>query len=477
MNLKQKTIHGVMWSGISQAGKQISQFVITAILARLLSPKDFGLLGMATVFTGFAAIFGELGISSALIQKQDIDEAHLSSAFWLNIMVGVSLTTIFILMAPLIARFYNKPELRMILMIMSVNFILSSFTIIQQTVLTKEMNFKALTIRDIVGIILSGVVGISFAYKGYGVWSLVYQLLSFTFINSILLWKLSKWRPKFIFSKQSIVDIFHFSVNLTGFNIVNYFARNTDQLLIGKFLGAQALGFYSLAYRLMLYPLQNISAVIGKVMFPAFSKVQNNLEKVRNAYKKMVKAISLVTFPMMASLFIIVPEFVNAVFGPKWEPIIILVRIFCICGAVQSVGTTVGNILLSQGRADLQFKMQIFSTPIVVASIIIGMKWGIVGVAIFYTFQSLIWVHISFYITNRIINLKYHEFYLKLINSYLIGFIILAILFFLKYLITLPVYYKIAALILIGTVVYSTLLFVAGEIYFKDRKLIIKVLQ
>ena len=299
MSLKEKIIKGLYWSGASQAGKQISQFIITIILARLLSPADFGLLAMATVFVNFAMIFSEMGISSALIQKQDTHNRHYYSVFWFNIFVGICLTLFFIAVSPLIARFYKKPELVPILAVISLNFFFSSFVIIQQTILTKEMDFRKLAIRDVVAVIIAGIVGVVLAYNGFGVWSLVFQSLVFTLADVVLLWTVSSWRPKFSFAMADIKDIFHFSANLTGFNIVNYFARNVDQLLIGKFLGAQALGFYSLAYKLMLYPLQNISWVIGKVMFPAFSKIQQDLEKVRNSYMKMTRVISFITFPLM----------------------------------------------------------------------------------------------------------------------------------------------------------------------------------
>jgi PST family polysaccharide transporter len=469
LSLKDKTIKGLFWSGASQAGKQICQFVIIAILAHLLSPNDFGLLAMATVFINFGMIFSEMGISSALIQKQDTSDRHYNSAFWLNIVVGIALTLIFISVSPLIAWFYKKPELRVILTVISINYFISSFVIIQQTILTKEMDFKSLAIRDIIAIILSGAIGIFMAFHGFGVWSLVFQSITFTLLDAILLWFLSPWRPKYEFIKSDITDIFNFSANLTGFNILNYFARNIDQLLIGKILGAQALGYYSLAYKLMLYPLQNISMVIGKVMFPAFSKIQDDLKKVRNVYLKMVKAISLVTFPMMLGLFGVAAEFVNAFFGSRWLPIVILLRIFCICGMVQSIGTTIGNILLSQGRAELQLKMQIAGTFIVLVSVLIGLKWGINGVAIAYTLQSIIWVHITFYMTNKIINLGYKIFYSKLIPAYGIGIIILLVVSISKSMLNLSNALKLSVNILLGTIAYISCLFASKEIEFMNK--------
>lgn len=198
------------------------------ILARLLSPDDFGLLAMATVFVNFAMIFGEMGISSALIQKQDTHDRHYYSAFWLNVVTGAFLTLIFISLSPFIAWFYKKPQLQPILMVISINFFISSFVVIQQMFLTKEMDFKRLAVRDILAVVVAGGIGIYLAYHGFGVWSLVCQSITFTLLNAILLWIVSPWRPKFSFAMQDIKDIFNFSANLTGFNIVNYFARNID---------------------------------------------------------------------------------------------------------------------------------------------------------------------------------------------------------------------------------------------------------
>ena len=406
MNLKQRTIKGLSWSVFSQAGRQVSQFIITAILARMLSPKDFGLLAMATIFVNFATIFGEMGISSALIQKQDTHNRHYYSAFWINVVVGVVLTLIFIVASPLIVWFYKKPELQPILIIISINFFISSFVVIQQTILTKEMDFKSLAVRDIIAVVLSGIIGIYLAYHGFGVWSLVYQSIAFTLFNAVLLWILSSWRPKFEFALSDIKDIIHFSANITGFNVVNYFARNIDQVLIGKFLGAQALGFYSLAYKLMLYPLQNVSSVISKVMFPAFSKIKNDIDKVSQNYLKMVKVISLITFPLMLGLLVVAPEFIKVIYGSKWEPVVILLEILCICGMVQSISSTTGNILLSQGRADLYLKLGIMGTIFTIAAIVFGLQWGIYGVAIFYTIEQIIWLPYAQMIVNNVIKLR-----------------------------------------------------------------------
>ena len=315
---------------------------------------------------------------------------------------------------------------------MSLNFIFASFVIVQQAVLTKEMNFKSLMIRDLAAVVTSGVVGIWLALKGYGVWSLVYQLLVFTMMNGILLWVLSAWKPKLIFSFPAIKEIFHYSAHMTGFSILNYVARNIDYLLIGKFLGAELLGYYTLAYKLMLYPLQNISWTVGRVMFPAFSKIQSDLEKVRFNYMKMVKVISLITFPMMLGLFIVAPEFINVVYGPKWYVTAGLIRVLCFCGLLQSVSTTSGNIYMSQGKVKLQFKITFFSTIFAAAAIALGLRWGLTGVVSLYLFYTVIMFHVTLFTVARIIELKFKLLYSVVAEVFIKSILVFLVLLSIK---------------------------------------------
>ncbi|MDP8260307.1 MAG: MOP flippase family protein [Candidatus Gygaella obscura] len=477
MNLKQKTISGLFWSFLSQWGKQISQFIIVAILARLLSPDIFGVIAMAMIFTEFAMIFVDMGIGSALIQKQDAQEQHYSSAFWLNIVVGLILMLLMMISSPFIAKFFRQPELQPILVALSFNFLFSSFTVVQQSFLMKEMEFFKLAIRDIGAVILSGGLGIFMAYNGFGVWSLVIQVLSFTVFNGIFLWGFSPWRPKVVFSFTHIKEIAFFGGNLTGFNITNYFSRNIDKFLIGRFLGAEALGLYSLAYRLMLYPLQSISWVVGRVMFPAFSTIQNDLEKFRNSYLKLVKAISLITFPLMFCLFALTPEFILTVLGEKWIAIIIPVRILCVCGLVQSIVTTVGVVYMAKGRPDIQFKLQLLGVTIVTLSVLIGLRWGINGVALFYTVQTILWTHFHFSIITKLIKTNIWDFYSNLRGCFVASFLIFSFILLIKQFILIKPLFLCVSMVVIGFFMYFVYLIFAQEVRFRNHKIIFSILQ
>jgi len=475
MTLKEKTLKGLKWSGLAQFGRQMSQFVITAILARLLSPDDFGLLGMATVFTGFMMIFSEMGVSSALIQKQDIDDDHLSSAFWLNVIVGVVLTLLLVAVSPLIALFYNQPALKPIIAVMSVGFIFASFSVIQLTILQREMDFKVIAKAELVSILIAGAVGIVMAFRGFGVWSLVGQFLTLHLFRSIVFWVLSSWRPQLKFSMKSIRDFIKFSAHMTGFNIINYLNRNIDYLLIGKFLGAEALGFYTLAYKIMLYPLQNISWVISKVLFPAFSMMQKDLERLRRSYLKVVKAVSLVTFPMMTVLLFSAEEVIIVIFGEQWAPVIPLIRIFCLCGAVQSINTLIGNIILSQGKSGLQLRLGLLGFFAFSLAIIIGLKWGITGVAVCYTIIYTLWSIFAQNLTNRLIGLKNLEFIRSFSKAVISAAAIGIFLWVLSASIQVSLLIRIVIFLSASLCIYIALLFLYREIRFADGKLIISL--
>jgi PST family polysaccharide transporter len=471
MNLKEKTIKGMLWSGIAQAGKLTAQFITTAILAHLLSPGDFGLVALALVFTEFANIIGEMGISSALIQKQDATDDHYSSAFWLNIIVGVFLMLLMMILSSFVAWFYKKPELTLILMALSVNFVFASFTIIQQALLKKEMEFKTLAVISIVATVFASVTSIYFAYRGHGVWSLIYQSLTFTFLNALLLWGISQWRPKLIFSLAHIKDIYRFSLNLTGSSVINYFARNIDKLLIGKFLDVQSLGFYSIAYKIMMYPLYHVAWIINQVMFPVFSKLQGDSKRLYNIYKQAMKAVSLLAVPLMAGFFVIAPEFVQAVYGEKWTPVAFLIRVFCASGMIQSIASISTTVCVACGKTSFKLKTDIINTVLTFIVIFTGLRWGINGVAFSYSVYSFLWAHVFIFAVSQILNTKFFAFYSNLFPAYFFSAITVTVMFLLKYYFNFSGLKGISLFALIGGSIYVALLFGVKLITVKEKRL------
>ena len=414
MTLEQKAVSSVKWSGVAQFMRIGTQAITSIILARLLLPEDFGLLGMTLVFTGFVEIFNDMGISSAVVQKKDIDQKNLSSIFWFNLFIGVLAMLIAILAAPLIARFYDQNSLVLIISVMSINFLFRSLSMVQNSLLIKNLRFKKLTSLELTSTISASLIGISMAYLGYGVLSLVAQNVSMTFLYTAMVWSTEKWMPHIHFKWDEIRSIFGFSTNLFGFTFVNYLSRNADYLLIGKFLGATALGYYTLAYTIMLFPISNISSVLSKVMFPVLSQIQHDNSKFKLLYLRSIKYIAFISFPMMLGLFAVADEFILVLFGAKWGPVIFLIKILSIVGLMQSIVTTVGSIYLAKGRTDWMFYMGIFTSAILVSAIAIGLRWGIIGIAVCYMIATLSATYPNIVIAIRLIDLRLRDFVLNL---------------------------------------------------------------
>ena len=271
------------------------------------------------------------------------------------------------------------------------------------------MLFDSLAKIEIVAIVVGSFFGISLAILRFGVWSLVYQSLAVTTITTILLWITIRWRPKLIFSWGEIKLVSSYSLHLSGFNIFNYFARNADYLLIGKFLGTESLGYYTLAYRLMLYPLQNISGVLGRVMLPIFSQVQNDNERFCRAYLEAIATIAFVSFPLMFGLCAVSEAFIITFFGSQWQPVILLLIILAPVGMIQSVGTTVGTIYILKGRTDLMFRWGTSFGIFIILAILVGLQWGITGVATAYAIANVALVYPLNAIPFKLIDLHINE--------------------------------------------------------------------
>ncbi len=409
MSLKSSVTTGVKWTSVSHFGRQGMQFVTTAVLAHMLSPADFGLVGMATVVIGFVALFKDLGTSAAIIRKQDISDSLLSSIFWLNIGFGFLAMVALYLLSPLIAFFFKEPRIEPLLEALSLSFFVSGFGILHQSLLERQLAFNKLAVLEITATLIGSVAGIATAFLGWGTWSLICQMLVITVVSTILLWFASSWKPAFAINWSEVKGVSSYSMNLTGFNIFNYFARNIDNLLVGKFLGAQNLGYYSLAYRLMFYPLQAISGVISRVMFPLYSQIQDDNRRFRQIYLTIAGTIGFMTFPSMLVLLALTQPVIVAVFGSQWIPVVLLVKILIPVGMAQSIITTVGMIYQSKGRTDWMFRWGIFSGTVVTIGFVIGLKWGILGVAVSYLIASTLLIYPNLVIPFGLIDLKVRD--------------------------------------------------------------------
>lgn len=455
-NLRKSAVSGVKWALVSQVSGIGLQLITTTIFARLLLPSDYGLMGMAMVWIGFVNIFKDLGTSAAIIQHKDITDTVLSSIFWINLFFGLLVMIILFLFSSPIAYFYHEPRVVGILRFLSLTFFIVGFSIMQHAILQRNMAFNKIAKIELASAILSTLIGITLAFQGKGVWSLVFKAFSEVALTTIFLWSFGGWRPKMVFVWSEVKSVFNFSLNLTGFNIFNYFSRNVDNLLIGKYLGAQDLGYYIMVYRLMFAPLQNVNNVLGKVFFPVYSKMQDDNARLKRFHLKVIGTIAFITFPMMLGLFSLSKIFVLTVLGEKWRPIILMVSIYSIVGLLQTITATGGSIYQSKGRVDWLLRWGVCSGLFIVSSFVIGLHWGIMGVIIAYTIANIILAYPNLAIPFKLINLSFSELLTVLLRPLLCSLFMTTVIISLKtfFLYSFPNGVMLVVLIVAGSITY-----------------------
>jgi len=412
VSLKSQAVSGVKWSGASMGVMTALQFVTLAVLARLLSPSDFGLMGMIMVVVGFAQAFADMGLSNAIIQRQGVEEEHLSSFFWINVFAGIVLFVCILLCRPIAVLYFKQPALSDYLIFAAFIFLITPLGQIFTKKKKKELRFKTLSKIEIAGSFVYSISTIGLALAKFEILSLIFgQFIRSLFTVIILFFIFRKgWLPRFHFSIKEIKSYLSFGAFQLGERTVNYLSANIDYVIIGRILGPSALGFYTLAYNLMIFPLTKINPIITKVAFPAFSIIQNDNDRLRRGYCKVINYISMLSFPMLAGMLVVAPEFVRLVYGAKWEPSIAVLQIFCLVGVFKSLGNPIGSVLLAKGRADIGFYWNVFAVIVVSIAVIVGANWGIVGVAV-----AILILHVPFFfiiqpIVNKLIDLKFGEY-------------------------------------------------------------------
>ncbi|MCM5527634.1 MOP flippase family protein [Parasegetibacter sp. NRK P23] len=385
-----KTKAGIKWSLIDQVVRQIVVLVISGILSRLLTPSEYGLLGMATVVIGFLQVMKDAGLGASIIQRREITDAEVSTIFWFNVMAGFALAIVLALVSPLLAVFFGESKLVVLTAVLALNFALSSFGIVPDILIRKTLDFKSFFFRNLGAVLVGGVVGIALAFKGAGVWALVAQSFVTTLINIFIGFRMITWRPSLVFRISLLKSHLKFALPLLGDSSINYWVRNIDNLLVGRMLGSTALGLYTRAYTLMLLPVRQISGTLSRVMFPSFSLIQEDEQKIRDQYQKLVALIAAICFPLMAFLGVYAQEVILVVYGKGWLDVVPIFRVLCLLGALQSIGTLSGAVFSAKGKTLLMMKVGLVAKAVMIAGIVIGLvKGGLVGMAWGYLFSSM----------------------------------------------------------------------------------------
>ncbi len=459
MDLKNKVKKSLIWTFGDQIVTQIVFVLFGIFLARILSPAVFGVVGMVTMFTNFAALFIDMGFGVALIQKKEADNEHFSSVFWLNLGIGCFLYLLFFFLAPLFSIFFHQPQLTILVRVICLSFIISSLTSVQSNLLVRELKFKQKVLFNWISVILGYSVAFFLALNGYGVWAVVWMTLVTATSNSLLYWISSDWRPSFLFNKNKIKELSKFGFNVLGDTSVNYWSRNFDNFIIGRVLGSTQLGLYTRAYSLMLLPLRNISSVITKVMFPAFSKKQDDVASIKRHYLQIIKYISLVTFPAMIGLSLVSREFVLLFFGKNWIGMIPVLAILSLVGAVQSIFSLNGMIYNSLGKAHIAFKVSLLVNVVLIIAFTIGVNFGIVGMAWSYLIASVLLFFPIYNTAIKQLNTSLSEVFFTLKGSITATFSMAMVMIVLNNFLITSLLFGFAVKTFVGTLIYFIIVY------------------
>jgi O-antigen/teichoic acid export membrane protein len=389
-DIKGKSIRGGVVIAVAQAIQFVLRIGSMMVLARLLLPAEFGLIAMVTAVTNFAMMFRDLGLSLATIQQKNISQKQVSNLFWVNTGVGFLLAFFLILLAPVIAKFYGDPRLIAITQGLAVSFVFSGLGVQHKALLQRQMKFVSLGFISTIGTAAGVIAAIIAVLLGAGYWSLVVLAVVTEAGMTLSTLVACPWIPSFPRRNSGTRPLLSYGGNVTGFGIVNYFARNLDNILIGKFCGSQALGLYTKAYYLMMLPVNQIRVPIQSVAMPALSLMQGDPIQYRKYYLTLISLLAFVTMPLSGLLFVISPEVINLILGPNWKGSTNIFQILCFVALLQPVSTTRGLVLLSLDQSDKLLKFGVCNSACMVVSFVVGLPGGAEGVALAYTIANYV---------------------------------------------------------------------------------------
>lgn len=406
-SLKQKTVKGVLWSFLERFSVQGIQFVVMIVMANMLTPHDYGLVAMLTVFIAVSQSLVDSGFSQALIRKQKRTETDNSTIFYFNIAVGLILYGLLFTAAPFIANFYHEPQLINITRVIGLSILINSFIIVQRALLTIKIDFKTQAKAAFTAAILSGVVGIWMAFSGYGVWAIVAQQLTNLGVNTLLLWILSHWRPMWIYSWNSFHELFGFGSRLMISGLIDTLYRNIYLIVIGRLFSASDLGYYTRAHQFTDFASSNISGIIQRVTYPILCSIQNEDERLSSVYRKFLRLSAFIVFPLMMGLAAISKPLVLTLLKEEWLFTATLLSIICFSMMWYPIHSINLNLLQVKGRSDLFLKLEIYKKIIGIIILCITIPMGLIAMCIGSFFSSMIALIINTHYTGKLIKVGF----------------------------------------------------------------------
>lgn len=461
-NLGKKTKRGVVWSAAETFSNQGFQFLFGIIMARLLTPNDYGVIGMITIFLALSESIIDSGFGNALMQKKDRSQLDYSTVFYINLFISFCMYGGMFLAAPFIADFYNMPILLDITRVMSIQFIFSALMLVQITKLTIDLNFKELTKVKIISTILSGSIGIIFAFNGFGVWALVISSVASSFFLCILVWKFSHWIPSFCFSMESFRTLFHYGSKLLVTGFIGQISEHINSLIIGKFYTPNLLGFYTKARSVAQLPSMNITTIIYRVSFPVLCSIQDDDVRLSQAIHKLIKQTYFVVFPFMLGLFAVADPFIDLIFSSKWLGCVPYLRVLCLSMSLIPICAYNIDIFLVKGYSGTHLKLDfikkifVFLVLMATASIsVMAICYGTILTGLFS------WLLYGFF-GGKVLDVKIKDQILDMMPSFLISSIMSLAIFPLSYW-EISNFFILIFQVVIGAMIYLGLSFIFNK--------------
>lgn len=463
MNLREQAAQGVFWSAAANWGYQLTTLVVFGMLSRLLTPEEFGLVALASVFVALTKLIAEQGLADALVQRAELEPEHLDTAFWLSVVVGAVLAILLAASAWLIADLVNEPDVAPVIMWLSTILLFTGFSSVQRAILARDLRFASLAARTLTSVVVGGIVGVLAAVAGFGVWSLVAQLLTIEIVGVIALWTASDWRPRLRFSRRHLRDLVSFGANVVGYRFLRFTNTRIDNLMVGSFLGATALGFYVVAYRLLDLLINLTTATIGSVAFPVMSRIQEDRPKVQNAYYKSIRLTSVMAFPLFAGLIAIAPEATRLVFGSQWDESVPVMRVLAVAGLAQSILFVNNIVMKSLGKPSWRLAIMGVTAVLLVAGFAVAVQWGIVEVALALVIVTYVMAPAWLIGASRLINLSFGRYVRQIGPPFVATAVMTGAVFASKPAVSdLSVLWQVVVLVAVGVATYAGALWFLG---------------
>ncbi|WP_455537633.1 lipopolysaccharide biosynthesis protein [Terrisporobacter sp.] len=458
-SIREKVIGGLFWRLCERIGAQGVSFIVSIILARLLTPNDYGLIALTMIFISISNVFVQSGFGNALIQKKDADDTDFSSVFYFNVIISISLYIFIFLISPLIANFYNRNDLTHVMRLMGLSILIYGVNNIQRAYVSKTMQFKKFFYSTLVGTILSGIVGVIMAFKGFGVWALVSQYLTNTVVDTCVLWFTVKWRPKKLWSFERLKQLYSFGWKLLMSSFIDTVYNNMYDLLIGRIYNSAILGLYNKGSQFPSLIVTNINEPIQSVLLPALSQEQDDKERLKSMVRRSIVTSSFFIFPMMVGLAAIAKPLVIILLTEKWLGCVLFLQISCVTLVFWPIHTSNLQAINAIGRSDIFLKLEIIKKILSIAALIISMPFGIYVMVIGRAFVSLVCTVINAFPNKKLLGYSFVEQW-KDIAPYLLLSLIMGVGVLSVELLKLNSYITLLIQIPVGVIIYFALSYI-----------------